>query len=199
MLKGTWARGMKSCTPRASLSSQTMPSVSQLNILILLTTVTLRCTTQAKANPSGSPASVSMVRLSALPMRHQASATSGSSHLSNHGLQNPTTMSLTQITTPTQSYTIAMRTICSICGSWPGLLPSLKNWAISFWTRLSLLFQTTHKATCSWMTKMSKNVDIESETRKTLSEASEQNILTLTDPNQITFNLNLHSYSSELL
>ena len=173
MLQGTWASGMKSCTLRTRISSLTMPSVSQLNIPILLTTVTSRCTTQAKANPSGSPASVSMVRLSALPMRHQASASSGSSHLSNHGLQNPTIMSLTQITTTTQSYTIAMRTICSICGSWPGLLPSLKKWEICLWTRLSLLSRTTRRATCSWMTKMSTNVDIESETRKTLSEASE--------------------------
>merc|ERR1712051_938411 len=127
MLNDTWARGMKSITPKTSLSSLTMPSASLLSIPNSLMTVTLKCTTQARAASSGSLASVSTVMLSALLTRSQASATSSSLHPSQDGTKSPTTRSLTLITTTTQLYTLVTRTTCSICGSCPELQPFLKN------------------------------------------------------------------------
>merc|ERR1711997_787403 len=127
MLQGTWANGMKSCTPRTSPSSLTTRSASQPSTLNSQMMVTSKCTIQVTAAGSGFLASASTVMLSALPMRNQASATSSSSHPSQGGTKSPTTRSLTLITTTTRLYTLVTRTTCSICGSCPELQPFLKN------------------------------------------------------------------------
>ena len=172
MLKDTWACGMNTCTLRIRPSSQTPQSAPQLSILTSQMMDTSRYTTRTNT-PPGFLALVSTAMLSALPMMDQASAMSSSS-ISKGGQANPTTMSLTLITTLTQSFTIAMSQTCSTCGSWPGRLPSLLIWATNWWARPLLLFLTTHRPNCSWMTKMLRSVGTHSESRllhKTLSMA----------------------------
>ena len=164
MLKDTWACGMNTCTLRIRPSSQTPQSAPQLSILTSQMMDTSRYTTRTNT-PPGFLALVSTAMLSALLISHQASALSSSLPLSQGGQAYPTTMSLTLITKPTQSFTITMSKTCSTCGSWPGRLPSLMIWAIYWWAKPLLLFLATHRPKCSRMTKMLPSVGTHSDSR----------------------------------
>ena len=95
-LKGIWASGIKSTTPRISPSKMTIGSVSKLNTLASMMMATLKSITRLRPDIGGL-ASDSAAMPSVLLRMMTASATSNSSLLFQDGMLSPTTTSLTLI------------------------------------------------------------------------------------------------------